>query len=189
MRHSVAAALSLCFVATALAQQAAPVLQPAGGTYELASGFVPDPAVFTVEATGMVEAGGLPLTDPTGTACVGFVNPGTPDANIEYGGGALFRIGIRNAGDATLIVMLPDGSVRCADDTFGLNPAVSINDAPAGTYMIWAGKIDPAMDYVGEVVISELVDDTPFAQTTASGANVSPRAEPDAFEQMFGPAQ
>jgi hypothetical protein len=41
--------------------------------------------------------------------------------------------------DLTLAVAAPDGRVLCDDDTFGLNPAVTFEDAPEGEYHVFVG--------------------------------------------------
>jgi len=41
--------------------------------------------------------------------------------------------------DLTIAVRGPDGTVLCNDDSFGLNPAVSFNNAQAGDYHIFVG--------------------------------------------------
>ncbi|MCC5969675.1 MAG: hypothetical protein JJU15_06975 [Pararhodobacter sp.] len=41
--------------------------------------------------------------------------------------------------DLTIAVRGPDGTVLCNDDSFGLNPAVSFNNAQAGDYQIFVG--------------------------------------------------
>ena len=41
--------------------------------------------------------------------------------------------------DLTLAVAAPDGRILCDDDTFGLNPAVSFDDAPEGEYHVFVG--------------------------------------------------
>lgn len=41
--------------------------------------------------------------------------------------------------DLTIAVRAPDGTVLCNDDSFGLNPAVTFNNAQAGDYHIFVG--------------------------------------------------
>jgi len=41
--------------------------------------------------------------------------------------------------DLTLAVAAPDGRVLCEDDTYGMNPAVTFEDAPEGEYQIFVG--------------------------------------------------
>jgi hypothetical protein len=37
------------------------------------------------------------------------------------------------------LVVAPDGSVQCNDDTYGLDPALALSPAPAGDYAVWVG--------------------------------------------------
>jgi hypothetical protein len=47
--------------------------------------------------------------------------------------------------DLTLAVVAPDGRVMCNDDTSGLDPAVTFDDAPAGDYQIFVGAFGQGM--------------------------------------------
>lgn len=50
-----------------------------------------------------------------------------------------FSIFAMSPRDLTMAVIAPDGSVTCNDDTYGLHPAVTLENAPAGDYHIFVG--------------------------------------------------
>jgi hypothetical protein len=180
----IAASLLTLVASTANAQQVM-VSPPIVGEFSLVAGFLPDPAVVSVLAAGPVDASTLPLTDPTGTPCRGYINPGSPDINLSYTGGSFLRIGARSEIDTTLIVMMPDGTVRCSDDSYGFNPAIDFNNAPAGTYQVWTGTYTMENVAWSEILVSELQDTTPFASTTLTGQNISPVGG-DVTPEFFG---
>jgi hypothetical protein len=41
--------------------------------------------------------------------------------------------------DTTIVVLAPDGTAYCNDDTNGFDPAVAVQPAPAGDYAVWVG--------------------------------------------------
>ena len=51
----------------------------------------------------------------------------------------MLSIAAQSDRDLTIAVRSPDGTVLCNDDSFGLNPAVTFNNAPAGDYQIFVG--------------------------------------------------
>lgn len=102
-------------------------LEPNFGTYSLATGFTPDPAELPIIAGGTVDASSV--------GCSGMIS-NAPDARLMWDGDAI-TIGARSDSDTTLIVNAPDGQWYCADDTNGLNPAVTLSGS--GQYDIWVG--------------------------------------------------
>jgi len=48
--------------------------------------------------------------------------------------------------DLTLAVAGPDGRILCNDDTYGLNPAVTFDNAPEGEYHIFIGAFGQGID-------------------------------------------
>ncbi|MCB9531793.1 MAG: hypothetical protein H6700_08520 [Myxococcales bacterium] len=146
---------------------------PLFGTVTLEAGFVPDPHVVHVTAGGDLE---LPTTDirdaATGAACVGFVASAQPDVRLHYSGGTLLQIGARSAVDTTLLVNLPDGSWRCVDDTFALDPALAFQPAPSGQYDIWVGTVQDATA-PAELLVTEFEGSTAWQSgapaTSAAG--------------------
>lgn len=107
---------------------------PFFGTVSLAdtSDSAPDPVT--------IMAGGRLRADRIDGDCVGFIQPGSPDVNLEYGDGtdSLF-IYARAPTDTTLVVRAPDGSWHCNDDAMGFDPMVAFHGAQEGVYNIWVG--------------------------------------------------
>lgn len=73
--------------------------------------------------------------------CPGYVQS-QPNHLINVPGELPFAALVVNSEpfDTTLVVQLPDGSFRCNDDTYGLNPAVQLQPAPAGQLRVWVGS-------------------------------------------------
>ncbi len=85
--------------------------------------------------------------------------------------------------DLTLAVAAPDGRVLCEDDTFGLNPAVSFDDAPEGDYHVFVGAF-------GEGRGAELYDLYAIAGAPQFGApGTGPLGAPRAGHVMHDPRQ
>lgn len=122
-----ASAVALVAGASALAQDY--TLDPNFGEYSLSAGFLPDPAEINIVAGGSIDASHL------GGSCTGNISD-APDARLQWGGGS-FTIGARSSSDTTLVINAPDGSWYCADDTNGLDPALTMS--AAGQYDIWVG--------------------------------------------------
>lgn len=118
------ASVALC-TGAAMAQDYS--LTPNYGTYELSSGFLPDPAEIQVVVGGPIDASGV--------GCAGFIASG-PDARLMWSGGQI-TIGATSATDTTIIVNAPNGQWYCADDVNGLDPAVTLSGS--GQYDIWVG--------------------------------------------------
>lgn len=81
-----------------------------------------------------------PMAPLGAEGCVGFGRFDAPDAVLALEQGApglsVFAVSGR---DLTIAVRAPDGRILCNDDSFGLNPAVSLFPAPAGDYLIFVG--------------------------------------------------
>lgn len=111
---------------------AQPPSQPAV-PFSLRTGFLPDPHVVRGQSGGPVSAGTF------SPSCRGNV-PSSPQHVVTFDTAFRnLRIMARAQGDSTLIVRMPDGSYRCADDDDGLNPVVSGSFEP-GTYQIYVGS-------------------------------------------------
>jgi hypothetical protein len=113
------------FAGTASAQDY--TLPPNYGTYELSAGFTPDPATLDIVAGGSVNAANV--------GCAGMIS-NAPDARLMWSGGEI-TIGAESSADTTLVINAPDGQWYCADDTNGLDPAVTLSGS--GQYDIWVG--------------------------------------------------
>lgn len=107
---------------------------------ELQAGFVPDPYASVVTAGGAVEAVDF------GADCAGFINPRAPSLVFDYdnlGQNSKLGVFVDSAVDTTLVVVAPDGSVHCNDDSEFLantNPGLEIPAAGSGQYRIMVGS-------------------------------------------------
>lgn len=150
--------------------------EPLYGTSNLTAGFLPDPVVVTLMAGGPLYMGGVTtvMDAVTGSTCTGHITPEQPDHRLIYSGGSFLRIGARSERDTTLLVNMPDGTWRCIDDRFGVNPGLDFENAAAGQYDIWVGVWSEATTAPAELLISELRDETPFQPVYAEGTYVDP---------------
>ena len=106
--------------------------RPNYGTVTIAPGFLPDPRNTAVVSGGNMAAS---TVQPS---CRGYITP-QPDVVLNLTGTSpWFRVYVTSTSDTTLVIRRPDGSIQCADDTFGLNPAIE-GTFPAGRYSIWVG--------------------------------------------------
>lgn len=128
-----AAAAALAAVASgAHAQDAS--LNATYGSYNLSTGFQPDPYQVSVTAGGTIDASHL------GSPCRGSVAR-APDVQLTFTAGTLPLYLVVNAdSDTTLVVNGPDGLWYCDDDSNGgVNPQVTWNSPRSGVYDIWVG--------------------------------------------------
>jgi hypothetical protein len=122
-----------CLATPALAQNYN--LNPSYGTYNLQSGFLPDPQLIQVVAGGSNN-----VSEMTGGQCAGFAAE-APDVRVNFTGGSFSEINFsaRSNADTTLIVNDPNGQWCCDDDSGdGLNPLVELTPI-SGQYDIWVG--------------------------------------------------
>lgn len=137
------AALGAALVAAAGLSAAASAqnytLNPTYGTYNLQSGFLPDPQTINVIAGGPNN-----VSAATGGQCAGYAAE-APDVRINFSGGSFDRINFSAMSDAdtTLIVNDPNGTWWCDDDGgSGLNPLIELTPI-SGQYDIWVGTYSP----------------------------------------------
>ena len=104
------------------------------GQVDVSPGFLPDPTVVSGTSGGSVSATSL------GAGCLGFVAH-TPDHFIQVGGSGFpsLRVMAKSDVDTTLVVLRPDGTFLCNDDSEGTNPMVEGN-FPPGRYRVWIGS-------------------------------------------------
>lgn len=108
--------------------------RPNYGTVTLRPGFLPDPRNVSVVSGGSMDASAV-----AGPHCHGYITP-QPDVVLNLQGTSRwFRVYVTSSSDTTLVIRRPDGVIQCADDTFGLNPAIE-GTFPAGRYAIWVGS-------------------------------------------------
>jgi hypothetical protein len=134
----------------------------------LASGFLPDPRVFTGLSGGIVRAQSI------NPACGGYISP-TPNHTLTLTTPFNFlRIWARSDGDTTLFVRTPTGQVFCADDTYGLNPGVDLRGLPPGTYQVFVGSYSATARYPYELGVTELTSSVPGGVVTTNAALAVP---------------
>lgn len=108
-----------------------PAAPPAAGAVDL-------PAAG--ELSLPVTLAGLVPADEAGLGCAGLIDQTRPDARLTLAADEpLLVIRAEAEPDTTLLVMGPDGAVRCSDDAVGVNPAVVIEGAAAGAWAVWVG--------------------------------------------------
>jgi hypothetical protein len=149
-------------------------LDPAYGTVELAAGFQPDPHTQQIAAGGAFDASQL------GGTCVGWVAQ-APDYRVNWtaGSGQLPLIfSVASDADTTLVINGADGSWICDDDggNEGMNPSVSIQNAPSGQYDVWVGTYSQG----------ELQDSTLHVSEVYVALNDAKRKAKAAFRKVRG---
>ena len=109
---------------------------PVAAEASLRSGFLPDP--YTVQ----VRAGGDRNGGRAGQMCNGVISA-APQFRLNWGGGrAPLTFAARSEADTTLVVRGPGGVWNCNDDTDGLDPRVTFDDARAGRYDVYVGRFN-----------------------------------------------
>lgn len=107
-----------------------------------------------ITAEGTIPLFQLELDNPT---CNGLVAE-NPDHVFEWSGAAeMLNVYFEGDNDATLLVLGPDESVACSDDsaeTGNVNPQVIVSNPVAGTYAVWIGRINPEAPVVGTLFIT-----------------------------------
>jgi Bacterial SH3 domain len=126
------------------------------GQIALTSGFVPDPHQVSVVSGGSVNVSYL------GGSCRGFATA-APDYRVTYtaGSATLLRFYVSSGADTTLIINDAGGGWRCADDTYGFNPAIDFNNPPSGVYDIWVGNFSGGASNSATLSVTELAGNTP----------------------------
>ena len=116
----------------------------------LQSGFMPDPNTVTGTSGGTIAARRV------ADGCAGYIAR-RPDhvLNLE-GNFNFFRISATSAQDTTLVVLAPNGTWYCDDDTVGTNPEVRRNHWSPGQYMVWVGSYRQGQNADYQLAFSEL---------------------------------
>jgi len=124
-------------------------LPPNFGSRNINAGFLPDPLAFSVISGGTVSGSGA-------FGCSGYFSA-APDFVVNYSAGGLpLTISAISNADTTLIVRSPF-QTHCSDDARGsLNPSVTINNPPSGSYYIWVGTYGSPSTHPATLTISEL---------------------------------
>lgn len=126
-------------------------LDPAFGTFDLATGFTPDPQALELVAGGSIDASSL------GVGCVGSI-ANAPDVRVNYTAGTLpLTFGATSEADTTLVINAPDGTWHCNDDFDGFDPVVHFAAPLSGQYDIWVGTYSPE-PAAAIIIVTELAE-------------------------------
>jgi hypothetical protein len=127
------------------------------GTFDITTGFTPDPWMQAVTSGGAADASAAPVN------CRGFAAT-KPDVQVNWHGTSNFlRIffDAPSGQDTTLIVNDPVGGWHCGDDEFVPNPAIDITSPMEGSYDIWVGSYVAGEFISGTLYITELASTSP----------------------------
>ncbi|MEI8255323.1 MAG: hypothetical protein WCJ30_06570 [Deltaproteobacteria bacterium] len=117
------------------------------------------------------------------SACRGWI-PGQPQHSvITRTGFGFLRVFVQSATDTTLVVRGANGTVYCADDTYGLNPGLDLNALPPGRYDIFVGSYSNGTVGPYQLYVSENAAVTPETAVAFAGA---PQAQAQTQTQMLG---
>ena len=137
-------------------------------------------ALAAVDSPTAIEAGGDAITTTITAAgdlpapefqtddslCNGLVSA-TPDFAFDWTGESdALSLFVEADMDTTLLVVTPDGSVACSDDSGdadNLNPLVTIEQPAEGRYLVWVGRLSPDQEPTGTLTITEAADAQPEA--------------------------
>lgn len=107
-------------------------LEPTFGSYELVTGFAPDPQTLDITATGTVDAAAL------GEQCEGYVAE-APDLRVTFTAGSLpLTVRAESDDDVTLVVYSPDEMWHCNEDD-----PIYFQTPLSGDYILWVATLDP----------------------------------------------
>ncbi|MDX2160419.1 MAG: hypothetical protein SF162_03745 [bacterium] len=157
-----------------------PDLPPEHGGAVLGENFAPDPY------RGQLIQGGGPVdigTAVVGQDCSGFTGV-APDFGLELRAGlpllrVIFVADVVTS-DPMMIVRMPDGEIRCIDNSYGVNaPAYDIAPAPAGRYTIWIGSHNDQPVY-GALYITRRTDVIPNSLSV-----IVPLAQPTPVPEQY----
>jgi hypothetical protein len=127
------------------------------GTFDVTTGFTPDPWMQSVTSGGSADASAAPVN------CRGYAAT-KPDVQVNWHGTSSFlRIFFdAPAGqDTTLIVNDPDGVWHCGDDEYAPNPAIDITSPSEGAYDIWVGSYVAGEFISGTLYLTEITSTSP----------------------------
>ncbi|ALJ80898.1 peptidase S1 [Ketogulonicigenium vulgare] len=125
-------------------------LPPSYGDVTLAAGFMPDPHTLDMAAGGPIN-----LSTCTEEPGIGFISE-APDYDLYWEGNGTLTIAFESDEDTVLLVNGQQWEWYYNDDYKGLNPAIVIENAPAGLYDIWVGTITEGSYPNGTLIITEL---------------------------------
>lgn len=98
------------------------------------------------------------------SGCVGYVTA-NPDYRIIWPGSfSTLRFFFTGEGDATLIVLAPDGTLYCNDDAVGtVSPMIDVPAAAAGVYNVWLGSFAAGGHISGTLAITTDLNRSPLS--------------------------
>lgn len=131
------AGLAICIAVNPLAAQDF-TLRPTFGVISVTSGFLPDPNWIGILSGGSIRS---EHTDQrTGSTCAGWFAD-APDLRVHFtpDTGLPLSFYVDSGADTVLLINTPDGQFHCNDDSSGLNPSLTFEDAQPGQYDIWVG--------------------------------------------------
>jgi hypothetical protein len=121
------------------------------GSFNVSSGFSPDPLYIDVASGGRIDASNL------GGNCRGFI-ANAPDVEITYDASILsLWVSVISDRDTTLVINTPSGGWICDDDSGGdLDPSINFTNAASGVYDIWVGTYGDTSNEDARLYFSEL---------------------------------
>ena len=129
-----------------------------------------------------------PMAELSGVGfCPGFTGLDAPDAVMALDRPEeMISLYALSQVDLVLAVRAPDGQWYCNDDSFGLNPGISIHNAPPGEYAIWVGAFHQGQQG-GYALHAALGEPAWEAAAEGGGGALDPEAEPAVGRIGFGP--
>lgn len=132
----------------------------------------------------ITTAGDVPLfdIDHENSACTGYIDD-VPTLAFSWSGMTdNLRVYFESDHDTTLLVVTPEGSFLCNDDTAGinnLNPSIHIPTPSEGEYLVFVGRFDPQYEITGTLTVTESQDTQPAALSVTLPEAIEP-ATPEA---------
>ena len=128
---------------------------------------------------------------PLGMYCAGYADLSAPDLVLSLDASEpMMSVYARSDTDLVLAVRAPDGSWSCNDDSFQLNPGISLNDAQPGDYLVYVGAYSAGATGTYNLYAS-MGEPNWSASALAGGQSVpstlNTAAEPAVARLPFGP--
>lgn len=122
------------------------------GSVTLEPGFAPDPHAVAILSGGGLSVGDMDL----GPGCVGYVTQ-DPDYIVNFTGTSnRLRFFVEGDGDTGLVISAPGKEYRCNDDSNGLDPMVTFENAQAGQYNVWVASYSSDDNIDASLYVTEL---------------------------------
>ncbi|MFN3953134.1 MAG: hypothetical protein ACK4LQ_01685 [Pararhodobacter sp.] len=127
---------------------------------------------------------------PIGSYCPGFTGLDAPDLVLSLDAQQpMLSLYAMSQTDLVMAARAPDGQWLCNDDSYGLNPAVSFSNAPAGDYLVYVGAYSQGAGGSFNLYAALGQPNWTGAESGdgASGGGLDPDAEPAVGRLDFGP--